>query len=219
MITLKEYMKLADKYYHQKGYQFSKKNLKKILSVLACSLDAYPRVFAFRCDLRFPLDEVVLSDEMLTMAMGLNETKLMKRFLEEFKRLIRRDIAKKCREDKRYHKTEVRYVWAREQAGSIHPHFHLVIFLNRDAYARIGRYDSMKMNIANKVRAAWLHAISAPEEVQYEGLVHFPVNAEYTLKRVDVSTVNDFLIRSAYLAKNETKDRGHGFRCFGGSNI
>jgi hypothetical protein len=51
------------------------------------------------------------------------------------------------------------------------------------------------------------------------GLVHFPKNAEYLIERNDIESLKKILVRAAYLAKNETKRRGEGYRCFGGSNI
>lgn len=220
MNSVEEYVEIVNKNYHYKKYSFSKRNLNKILSVLHCAINDYNRVFAFRCDLRFPVEKITLGDELLTTQRKLNGSNLMKRFIEEFKKLIRKDMAEKCRAGKRYHETKVRYFWAREQELECpYPHFHLMIILNRDAYARVGRYDSPRMNVANKVRVAWRRAISDDEEREYNGLVSFPKNSEYSLTRRDMSSMNDFLIRSAYLAKNETKNRGHETRCFGGSNI
>ncbi|MFM1699765.1 YagK/YfjJ domain-containing protein [Aeromonas salmonicida] len=51
------------------------------------------------------------------------------------------------------------------------------------------------------------------------GLVHFPKNAEYLIERNDIESLKKMLERAAYLAKHETKRRGEGYRCFGGSNI
>ncbi|WP_349918597.1 YagK/YfjJ domain-containing protein [Aeromonas veronii] len=49
------------------------------------------------------------------------------------------------------------------------------------------------------------------------GLVHFPKNAEYLIERNDTESLKKMLELAAYLAKNETKRRREGCRCFGAS--
>ena len=36
----------------------------------------------------------------------------------------------------------------------------MMIFLNRDTYFKLGKFDSVEMNLANKVRMAWFKALS-----------------------------------------------------------
>ncbi|MEH8208106.1 YagK/YfjJ domain-containing protein, partial [Aeromonas veronii] len=72
-------------------------------------------------------------------------------------------------------------------------------------------------------RVAWHSAVSdeniSLQDCKKMGLVHFPKNAEYLIERNDTESLKKMLVRTAYLAKNETKRRGEGYRCFGGSNI
>ncbi|WP_407161042.1 inovirus-type Gp2 protein [Aeromonas caviae] len=56
-------------------------------------------------------------------------------------------------------------------------------------------------------------------EKNFPAYSHLPKNAEYLIERNDTESLKKMLVRAAYLAKNETKRRGQGYRCFGGSNI
>lgn len=151
-------------------------------------------------------------------------SRILKEFFSRLKWLIERDESERRYEGKRVHSTEIRYVWAKEQtADAPSPHYHMMIFLNRDAYYKLGNYESERMNLANKIRVAW-HSAVYDENISLQdckkmGLVHFPKNAEYLIERNDTESLKKMLVRAAYLAKNETKRRGEGYRCFGGSNI
>ena len=151
-------------------------------------------------------------------------SRIIKEFFSNLKWLIECDESERRYEGKRVHSTEIRYVWAKEQkAGAPCPHYHMMIFLNRDAYYKLGNYESERMNLANKIRVAW-HSAVYDENITLQdckkmGLVHFPKNAEYLIERNDTESLKKMFVRAAYLAKNETKRRGQGYRCFGGSNL
>ncbi|ENC6372253.1 inovirus Gp2 family protein [Aeromonas veronii] len=220
-ISIEEYVLLAQQFYEGRNYSFNVDNLEKILSVSECALKHYPRVFAFRVDFHFEQHTGVGMYLVLNHESG---SRILKTFFSKLKWLIQCDESERRYEGKRVHSTEIRYVWAREQtADAPSPHYHMMIFLNRDAYYKLGSYASERMNLANKIRVAW-HSAVYDENINLQdckkmGLVHFPENAEYLIERNDTESLKKMLVRAAYLAKNETKRRGEGYRCFGGSNI
>ncbi len=220
-ISIEEYVLLAQQFYEGRNYSFNVDNLEKILSVLENALKHYSRVFAFRVDFHFEQHTGVGMYLALKPESG---SRILKEFFSRLKWLIECDESERRYEGKRVHSTEIRYVWAKEQtADAPCPHYHMMIFLNRDAYYKIGNYESERMNLANKIRVAWHSAVYdeniTPQDCKKMGLVHFPENAEYLIERNDTESFKKMLVRAAYLAKNETKRRGEGYRCFGGSNI
>ena len=220
-ISIEEYVLLAQQFYEGRNYSFNVDNLEKILSVSESAFKHYPRVFSFRVDLRFQQDPAFGMYLALKPEAG---SRIIKEFFSRLKRLIECDESERRYEGKRVHSTDIRYVWAKEQtAGAPCPHYHMMFFLNRDAYYKLGNYESERMNLANKVRVAWHSAVSdeniSLQDCKKMGLVHFPNNAEYLIERNDTESLKKMLVRAAYLAKNETKRRGQGYRCFGGSNI
>lgn len=219
-LSLTEYMQRAEKFYKSKGYDFNRDSMGKILSVTQNAMECHSKVFAFRVDLRLP--------RMFFWALLFAERPdyggyLLRDFIDELCKLFLIDRLDRQSIGKRVHPTTVRYVWAREQTpDAVFPHYHLMIFLNKDAYFKLGRFDSDKMNLANKVRMAWFRALRDDEvPISFcieQGLVHFPDNPEYVFGKGDDDAINKMLMRVAYLAKNDTKRRGEGYRCFGGSN-
>ncbi|BBQ29925.1 hypothetical protein WP2W18E01_15070 [Aeromonas caviae] len=219
-LTLDEYMLRAKGFYKKADYKFNRDNMEKILSVSNNAMECHSRVLAFRVDLHFP--------KMAFWAMLFAERPdyggvAIKVFVEELNKLIGKDIVNRRLNGKRVHPTTIRYIWAREQtADAAHPHFHMMIFLNRDTYFKLGRFDSSEMNLANKVRMAWFRVLLdedvTPSFCIEKGLVHFPKNPEYHFGRGDEEQFYMMLMRAAYLAKQDTKRRGEGYRCFDGSN-
>ncbi|EPX9363116.1 inovirus Gp2 family protein [Aeromonas veronii] len=220
-ISIEEYVLLTQQFYEGQNYSFNVDNLEKILSVSECALKHYPRMFAFRVDFHF---EQHSGFGMYLALKPESGSRILKAFFSGLKWLIDRDESERRYEGKRVHSTEIRYVWAKEQtADAPCPHYHMMFFLNRDAYYKLGNYESERMNLANKIRVAW-HSAVYDENINLQdckrmGLVHFPENAEYLIERNDTESLKKILVRAAYLAKNETKRRREGYRCFGGSNI
>ncbi|MCQ4143345.1 inovirus Gp2 family protein [Vogesella sp. AC12] len=182
--------------------------LDSLADVVDTALRNYPRVFAFRVDLRFPTD-FCLDCEAYT-----NE--VLKGFVGSLTAQIRhnRMLAKRVRDTAA--ETVVRYVWAREQVDSEHPHWHLVILLNWDAYRCIGQYRLGNANMYNRVIKAWASALRR-EVGEVAGLVHFPANAAYQLQRDDDESIAEFFYRASYLCKAATKHYGDGQHAFGAS--
>lgn len=190
--------------------------LTRSLDVVFSALDKWPRVSAHRVDLRFA-DDRWGGDPDLPTCMQRAEPQAITRFFESFKSQLREEHRRKgwpgipsspC------------YVWVREQDGGYHPHYHLVLFFNKDNYAFLGDYTNHDANnMATRIQKAWCSALSLPFP-DYASLVHFPTNSSYAFTRMTATThsqsYTDFLLRIAYLSKVRTKpvrDRWRNFGC------
>ena len=187
---------------------FVKKYLNKIIDVVEMSLDEHPRTFAFRIDLRFPSS--LSLPEIIKL-----EKRLIERFIASLRAKVRhaRNTAK--RTNPKMHRTNVRYLCTREIGEQGRPHYHLVIFLNRDAFNTLGKYSLERNNLYSRLIGAWESALGL-ESGAGEGLVNIPVNAVYQISADDADSQNKLFHRASYMAKAATKMRGNR-HCFSGS--
>lgn len=187
---------------------FIREHLASLKCTIELAMDQYPRVLAFRVDLRLPRD-IDLPDYAYT-----NE--VITRFFESFtkkiqhhqKRVGERGYARGCK---------VRYVWSREVGQRGRPHYHLLILLNRDAYYTVGRLRSKRVNMISRMEGSWAGALGISAD-QVRGLVDITKNAEYRIDRNvhpdDVDELPELFYRASYLCKTATKrygDRQRGF--------
>lgn len=219
--TLNEYRVAAERHYQKNGYTFDKDNLSKIVAVMNDAFTQYSRVFAFRVDLRFP-------DNVFTRILSEGSSRyhgaVLKAFFAELEKLFVLDQMRQATNGKRVRKTAIRYVWAREQtAEAVVPHYHLMFFLNGDAYYSLGNFKSENMNLANKLRVAWHRAVFETDVsidfCRRRGLVQLSEKGQHEVFSNDPVAIKKVLLHTAYLAKNESKRRGQGYQCFGGSNL
>jgi len=187
---------------------FVKKHLDKIIDVIEASLNEHPRTYSFRIDLRFPLSLDLPAILKL-------EKRLIERFIASLRAKIRhaRNTAK--RTNPKMHRTNVRYLCTREIGEKGRPHYHLVIFLNRDAFNTLGKYSLERNNLYSRLIGAWESALGL-ESGAGEGLVHIPVNAAYRVSADDTDSQDKLFHRASYMAKAATKVRGNR-HCFSGS--
>lgn len=144
----------------------------------------------------------------------------MSRFLASLKAQIEADLNRKARRGGRVHSCRLRFVWAREQDSSPNPHFHIVIFINRDTYHCLGDFRADDGNMAARIKKAIASALSIPVEYA-AGLAHFPDGGVHVLD----ANASDFPFRRAaafecasYLAKAYSKHYGNHARHFGYSH-
>ncbi len=189
---------------------FISEYLQRLHETTTRALDQYPRVFAFRFDLRLP------SDHGYQKIPSGNE--VIDRFIESFKAKIRHNRTLAFRKNKYAHDTVVRYVWAREASGHGLPHFHFAILLNYDAFCAIGKFEPGRDNMFNRLQEAWASALGLPVN-EARGLVHVPENASYRICQSDDKSVASFFYRTSYLCKAATKVFGDGYHGFGASRI
>lgn len=170
----------------------------------------YSRVFAFRVDLRLPVDRPVFGWPA--------ESSVMSRFFQSLKAKISHNRKLVGSQRRYFHDTQVRYVWVCEYGLSDVPHFHLVILLNYDAFNTLGDFKSEGVNTFVRLEEAWASALGV-ERKDVKGLVEIPKNPSYQLRRDDLSSVAAFFYRASYLCKAATKCYGISRHAFGSSRI
>ena len=174
------------------------------------ALAEYPRVFAFRVDLRFPACRPI--------ARHVSNGSSMRRFLASFNAKIDHDRKISKALYGRAHACRVRYVWAREVAGSGCPHYHLVIFLNQDAFFTLGRLTSGAENMFRRLEGAWASALGVSLGM-VSGLIEIPINPAYRVRRDDIDSQKELFYRASYLCKSATKNYGDPHHSFGASRL
>ncbi|MHB0776556.1 YagK/YfjJ domain-containing protein [Halomonas sp. WWR20] len=178
------------------------------------ALNHYTRVLAFRIDLRFP-------EWMPAIDLTNDNTRL-----SAFYRHLNEEIAKA---DTKY-STVIRYVWCREQESSDKPHYHLMVYVNYDAYHQLGRLKPSEgggyegRGLYHQFARAWAKALDyLPCDI--EGLVHVGKNpiTQYPyvacLHRDDFMGQEDAVFNLSYLCKAHSKPFNQGVHVFGTSRI
>lgn len=184
--------------------------LKRLYSCLNKALEEYPRVFAFRIDLRLP--------QWADSSDYIHDNLVMERFIESIKAKIRHNRSMAKRENKYAHESSVRYVWAREISENNKPHYHVAIMLNNDAYCTLGKFEIGRNNLFNRLTEAWASAL-ALEIDEVIGLMEIPDNHAYLIRQIDQQAYDDFFYRASYLCKVATKQFGNGCHGFGSSRV
>lgn len=189
---------------------FHSQYLDHIINVLERALDAHPRTLAIRFDLHIPKDMIFVQED-----------RLMDRFVSSLKRKIKwaRYRASRRSSVGRAHHSDVRYVWAKEYGrhGEERPHYHFVLFLNRDAFRAMGRYQVGRDNLYSRILEAWASALrQEPDDLV--GLLHVPANALYPIDYDDLASQDKLFHRASYLAKAATK-RHSSRHSFGASRL
>ncbi|MGV6476499.1 inovirus Gp2 family protein [Azotobacter vinelandii] len=203
-----------------KAGPFIREYLSDLKHTIESAMAEYPRVLAFRVDLRLPQD-IDLPDYAYT-------NQVISRFFESFTKRIQYHQEKVA--ERRYGRgCKVRYVWAREIGQGGKSHYHLLILLNRDAYYTVGRLCSERVNMIDRLQEAWASALGLSVWL-VEELVHIPDNATYRVDRnprerkvagsdrkVLVDELPALFYRASYLCKKATKSYGDRQRGFGAS--
>ncbi|MGI2065300.1 inovirus Gp2 family protein [Shewanella sp. MF08487] len=185
--------------------------LNKISKVINGVVMEYSKVFAIRVDLRFP-DTFESSD-----------TAVITRFFESLKAQLKADYQAKLRNttDGQVHASELFYIWVKEMSGRDKCHYHVCLFFNGHAYKSLGKFELGRANMYNRIHKAWASALRL-DIFNAQGLIHFPVNAQYLLCRnqADFTYIyQDLFKRLSYFAKTDTKIYGNGNHNFGCSRV
>ncbi|MBA1275324.1 inovirus Gp2 family protein [Stutzerimonas azotifigens] len=190
---------------------FIREYLSDLKYTIELALAEYPRILAFRVDLRLP-QGVELPDYAYT-------NQVISRFFESFtkkiqyhqERVAERGYSRGCK---------VRYVWSREIGEGGRQHYHLLILLNREAYYTVGRLGSDRVNMISRIEESWAGALGLPVDLM-SGLVHIPEKAEYLIdreiRRDGIDRLPELFNRASYLCKVATKSYGDRQRGFGTS--
>ncbi len=183
--------------------------LSRALCVTQLALLKHPRTFAFRVDLRFPANQLI--DDAQT-------NKPLERFFKSLQAKIKHNRLLRAKESGHAHGTAVSYIWCRELGEHGVPHYHLAILLNKDAFYKLGKFETGRKNLFNLLVEAWASALGLPVQ-EAVGLVEIPDNHAYKLTRDDRDTFNNFFKRVSYFCKARTKHFGDGVHSFGTSRI
>ncbi|WP_417762226.1 inovirus Gp2 family protein [Shewanella sp.] len=195
-------------------YDYLRSNFDLIKYVISL----YPKVFAVRVDLRL-FDGISVADNSV-----------MTRFIESLKAQVEADYLSKKKEAKGVvHKSDVFYIWVREQGQDDKVHYHACLFFNGNAYSSLGSYELERNNLYNRIHKAWASALQKlcywQERIDVydvHGTIHFPSNGCYRLNRKDVGIEQQFeklVYRLSYFAKVDTKYFGSRVRHYGCSRF
>ncbi|WP_241173788.1 inovirus Gp2 family protein [Serratia marcescens] len=206
-------MNLYDSEYgsHVKSYK------ERIIEVINKAVKEYGRTLAIRVDLH---DPVILDNGDNISCIANTDSGAISRFTNSLKAKLAADEQRKRKEGKRVHRNTLRYAWVREFTQNGKRHFHVFLFLNKDAYYHLGDFNLDEDTLRTMITSAWCSALNlTPEEGQH--LVQYPANGKYTLNRDDILNdiyPGDLLNRIDYLTKVKSKIFDDGNRSFGCSN-
>ncbi|BBK16130.1 inovirus Gp2 family protein [Salmonella enterica] len=206
-------MNLYDSEYgsHVKSYK------ERIIEVINKAVKEHGRTLAIRVDLH---DPVILDNGDNISCIANTDSGAISRFTNSLKAKLAADEQRKRKEGKRVHRNTLRYAWVREFTQNGKRHFHVFLFLNKDAYYHLGDFNLDEDTLRTMITSAWCSALNlTPEEGQH--LVQYPANGKYTLNRDDILNdiyPGDLLNRIDYLTKVKSKIFDDGNRSFGCSN-
>ncbi|WJM79881.1 inovirus Gp2 family protein [Pectobacterium brasiliense] len=185
-----------------------------IIEVIRKMVNEHPRTLALRVDLHDP----AILDNGDTLSCFANfDPGVMARFTNSLKAKLIADKKRKRQEGKRIYSNTLRYAWVREFTQNGKRHFHVFLFMNKDAYYHLGDYNLDEGMLRTMIITAWCSALRlTPEEGQH--LIHFPTRGKYILNRDNILNEiypEELLNRIDYLTKVKSKVFGDGNRNFG----
>ncbi|UJR63157.1 inovirus Gp2 family protein [Dickeya zeae] len=196
---------------HVKSYK------ERIIDVINKSVKEHNRTLAIRVDLH---DPVMLDNGDTISCIANTDSGSISRFTNSLKAKLAADEQRKRKEGKRVHPNTLRYAWVREFTQNGKRHFHVFLFLNKDAYYHLGDFNLDEDTLRTMITSAWCSALNlTPEEGQH--LVQYPANGKYILNRDAILNdvyPGDLLNRIDYLTKVKSKIFDDGYRSFGCSN-
>lgn len=204
---------------HNRYGPLNKLYVKRITETIDKALDHYPRLLAVRFDLRFP-DE----DRVDCPTHCYDNTDVISRFFNSLQSQVAEDTKRMRKAGKTSLTCDVRFVWVRElRQDEIKHHYHILLLLNKDAYAWPGKIENEtsfnRHNVFQMVVRAWGRAIKGTDHKKgSRGLIHLPVGGFYQLNRNKPDFKADYeelTERAMYLAKEHSKDTSDGYRNFG----
>ena len=171
--------------------------LQRSLNVIQTALAHHPRTFVIGMTLRAPSGLVVMPDNVIS------------RFIESLKAQITADRLRAARTNQRVHQTGVRYLWAKERDKAQYSHYHVVLFLNADAYRALGNKQADDGNMAARIIKAWATALML-YPYQVRGSVHFSKD-----DCVSQENIPELMKWVSYFCKSKTKEYAGGGKSFG----
>ncbi|HEQ3589974.1 TPA: inovirus Gp2 family protein, partial [Vibrio harveyi] len=152
----------------------------------------------------------------------------MKKFFGSLESQIAGELKRRKRRFRTVSEERLRYIWCKEIDKSENPHYHLVIFLNKDNFYSLGDFkrvirDECKCkHLYQMLLCAWSRVLGIELEEAHR-VIYIPENAAYKIRSFEGEVVAgnyDFIKlfnRSIYLAKARTQAIGAS-RSFGRSS-
>lgn len=194
----------------KKCYPYIEDYLERCYDVLMHALLRYPSVTGIRFDLHYPGDSPLPANAF--------SNTVMSRFIKTLRERIARDQLIASREGKRVHMTELDYVWVREIAESQRPHYHVMVFLNNQAFMSLGDPSKDWDNMAKRIRDSWAKALGLDYDTA-KYLVHFSEYSSHCILRNDRKSIEDAFRALSYCCKAYSKQYGHPGHSFGSSQL
>lgn len=190
--------------------------LEKLEFVIRNALSDHPRTLAVRADLR--LSPAWFKNDMLPCHTNLSPD-LMTRFIRSLMAKVESYRQRLTKQGKRAHPCTLRYYWVREIETLDYPHYHTLLFFNKDLFWQLGRFNLASHDLSAMIQEAWLSALGLRGYDEYRALVHFPDNPTYVLDRNKPDFDDHYralVFRASYLAKDRSKvysasDRSIGY--------
>ncbi|KFC97401.1 inovirus Gp2 family protein [Leminorella grimontii] len=195
---------LNQTYSNEQNTSFNPLYLRRLSDVLDFAFDDHPRTLAVRVDLRLSPDWV--QEDSICCTPNLSKD-LLTRFICSLKAKIRHYRKQLLKAGKRAHRCTLRYFWVREINTETYPHYHVVLFLNKDLFRGLGDAHGPQ-SLWEMIQAAWLSALNLREYDEYRSLVHFPERGVYALDRNHSEfpeQLKTLVFRISYLAKEYSK--------------
>ncbi|WP_337264563.1 MULTISPECIES: inovirus Gp2 family protein [unclassified Serratia (in: enterobacteria)] len=189
--------------------------LDRLEHIIEKALECHHRILAVRVDLRLPDTDIDIDTDAAI------DSAMISRNMASLKAQIKADLNRKRKANKRVHPCILHYVWVKEINQEGKKHYHVLLLLNRDAYAFLGDYRKENGTLSSMICKAWISALRL-EYPENKSLVYFPQNPCYYLDYQKAFSENPFsniIYRASYMTKFQSKCRGKDERSFGSSQF
>lgn len=194
---------------------FNENYIEKLRTAINIALATHTRTMAIVMLLRFP--DYNNRDDSITSVPDMSSG-VFSRFIESLDAKITAFQRRLQSRGQRTYPCKLTYAWVREYSMEGKPHYHAVLFVNKDTFCSLGNFTRRSDNLGSFIEEAWLSALRIYYAPEYRTLVHFPDNPLYYLKsNADNSdtTYESLTFRLSYLAKERSKIYNRHARSFG----
>jgi len=194
---------------------FNESYIEKLHNTVELALATHKRTMAIMVLLRFPDYNDI--DDSIANAPDMSSG-VFSRFIESLDAKITACQKRLKNKQQRIYPCRLTFAWVREYGVDGKPHYHVVLFVNKDTFCSLGDFTRRGDNLGSFIEEAWSSALRIQYAPEYRTLVHFPDNPLYYLdgKADDFNTTYDSLtFRLSYLAKERSKIYSRQARSFG----
>ncbi|WP_407069957.1 inovirus Gp2 family protein [Marinobacter sp.] len=184
---------------------FITKYLQRIDETISDFLLTHPHSIAVRIDLRLPKHYNWESP---------TGRPLFSKFIDSLKARIQAYGYSLTRQGKRFHPTNVGFIWCREFNTNNHPHYHCILLFNKQTFRGLGQLGMDSTGLYGMISKAWCSSLSCTQ-VEGDGLIYVPGNHLYHIRRGE--PYDELFKRASYLAKQRSKMWGLASHNFGTS--